>query len=90
MERLFKITMFLLQWLLSFSLFFVINYILNGVLFDVINQDIHLDVILTLAKFYPTSNPCFSDNGTAFEDGDVSFSVVVVVLVFLCNHLCFI
>ena len=35
-------------------LLFAINCIFVGVLFDVINQGIHLDVILTLAKFYPT------------------------------------
>ena len=43
--------MFLFQWLLLLCLFFAIIC----VLFDVINQGIHLDVILTLAKFFPTS-----------------------------------
>ena len=34
---------------------FAINFISIGVPFDVINQDIHSDVILTLAKFHPPS-----------------------------------
>ena len=55
--------MFLFQWLLLFWLFFAINCIFIGVLFDVINQGIHLDVILTLAKFYPTSVMFFKQNG---------------------------
>ena len=55
MERLLKMAMFLFQWFLLFWLFFPINCIFNGVLFDKINHGIHLDVILTLAKFFPTS-----------------------------------
>ena len=51
--------MFLFQWLLLFWLFFAIIC----VLFDVINQGIHLDVILTLAKFYPTSAMVLKQHG---------------------------
>ena len=51
--------MFLFQWLLLFWLFFAIIF----VLFDVINQGIHLDVILTLAKFYPTSAMVLKQHG---------------------------
>ena len=51
MERLLTMAMFLFQWLLLFWLSFAINYIFNGVKFDEINHGIHLNVILTLAKF---------------------------------------
>ena len=51
--------MFLFQWLLLFWLFFAIIC----VLFDVINQCIHLDVILTLAKFYPMSAMVLKQHG---------------------------
>ena len=55
--------MFLFQWLVLFWLFIAINFIFIGVLFDVINQGIHLDVILTLAKFYPTSAMVLKQHG---------------------------
>ena len=58
-----KIAMFLFQWLLLFWLFFAINCIFIEVLFDVINQGIHLGVILTLNKFYPTSAMVLKQHG---------------------------
>ena len=39
------------------------NQLLIYWLFDVINQGIHLDVILTLAKFYPTSAMVLKQHG---------------------------
>ena len=64
MELLLKMAMFLFQWLLLFCLFFATNCIFIGVLFfDVNQQGIHLDDILTLAKFYPTSAMVLKQHG---------------------------
>ena len=54
--------MFLFQRLLLFWFFFASNCISIDLLFDVINQGIHLEVILTLAKFHPTSAMVLKQN----------------------------
>ena len=63
MERLLKVAMFLFQLLLLLWLFFAINCIFLSDLFVLINQVIHLDVILTLAKFYSTSAMVLRQHG---------------------------